>query len=98
MFKTIERYPNYEIDEFGNIFNKRNDRCLCEEITRAGYARVDLCMGGERCKEYVHRLVYETFGENVEPGEPVYGRILHKDGDNLNNFIENLVLKTPKNA
>ena len=92
MFKTIIDFPNYEIDEFGNIFNKNTQRLIVPEITNAGYARVKLTGVYGRDKVYIHRLVYATYGLECSVYD-LCGQVKHCNDDHLDNYIGNLRYK-----
>ena len=82
MFKTINRYKKYKINESGIIINKKNHIIKPAQSER-GYLRVALETYDEdgklakRTNESVHRLVAETFIPN--PNDlPV---VMHLDND-----------------
>lgn len=60
--------------------------------TSTGYKKVELSKNGERKSHKIHRLVAFAFIENKE-GKPI---INHKDGNPLNNNVENLEWCTQK--
>lgn len=81
IWKTIEKYPNYEISSEGRCRNKKTGRFLNRK-TDKGYCRYTL--GNKTI--FVHRLVAEQFIPNPNN----YPMINHKDEDKTNNSISNL--------
>lgn len=81
MYKTIKRYPNYEIDEMGNIRRKNSMRMLKHTISNGHYK-----VGIAGNTEYVSRLVAETFLDNADG----YSDVLHINGDKKDNRLRNL--------
>lgn len=79
---------DYEITREGQVINKHSNRILKPQPNGKGYLRVIL--GGKRY--FVHRLVAEKFIPNPENKEQVN----HKDGNKLNNNVDNLEWVTNK--
>ena len=90
MIKTI--HEGYLVDEQGNVYSeyvsagkhglkkRRERKKLSPPISGNGYRYVKI-----KGKKYlVHRLVYETFRGKANK------LVLHKDGNKLNNSIDNL--------
>lgn len=73
---------DYEILPTGQILNKRWNRFVKPQPNNKGYGRVQLC--GKFY--FVHRLVAEKYIPNPN-GLP---QVNHKDGDKMNNSVENL--------
>ncbi len=74
----------YEVSSKGQISNYR--KILSPFVNNSGYLVIDLKVNGSRSKKLVHRLVAETF-----LGNPLNKKeVNHKDGNKLNNSIENL--------
>lgn len=100
MFTDIKRYKGkYQIDENGNVksLNYRGNtktEHLLKPIKRGnGYLYVDLYdFDGKRHKENIHRLVAETFIENINNLPCVN----HKDENKENNSVNNLEWCTHK--
>lgn len=84
MWKVIKDYPNYKINENGDIRNIKTGYLLRQRIDNKGYARINL--GNNRGLQ-VHRLVYFTFSNDTPKDNYV---VDHKDGNVLNNNINNL--------
>lgn len=85
MWKTIEQYPNYLINENGEIFSTHSNKRLRPSIS-GGYLHVTLIKDGERSYPNIHRLVAMAFVENPQ-GLPC---VNHKDENKLNNNASNL--------
>ena len=86
MWKTIETYPDYEVNTQGEVRRKNNKRLLKPCITPSGYYRVNLRKNKKSYTAYIHRLVAEAFlSKAIDHIE-----VNHKDGDKSNNHVENL--------
>jgi hypothetical protein len=98
--KEIPGFENYFIDNEGNVFSnkligkskKRNFKQLKTQMFN-GYSTVSLYKESSQKSYFVHRLVALTFlGEPSSPDLVVN----HKDGNKLNNVLENLEWVTQK--
>lgn len=81
MFRTIKRYPDYEISEKGEVRRKGTD------VIRRTYpvnGHPKIIIRGET--EYISRLVAETFIDNPYSKSDVN----HIDRNTMNNHISNL--------
>lgn len=87
-FGEICNHPKYIVSDEGVVYRKDNSGYheLKPDYSN-GYARVDL----DGTKEYVGRLVLETFGSTRNLSQ----RLFYIDGDKTNNSIDNLVWLTP---
>jgi hypothetical protein len=85
---------DYEITKEGKVYslkhNKRNE--IFGYIDKYGYRRVIIYENGKRKKHLVHRLVVEKYISN--PNQ--LPQVNHKDGNKLNNNVENLEWVTAK--
>ena len=84
MWKTIENKPNYDVNELGEVRNKKTGRILKISTRKDGYQQVML--GRKTIPEYVHRLVAIAFIPNPD-GLP---QVDHINGNKSDNRIENL--------
>jgi hypothetical protein len=84
--KIISEYPNYLVDNKGNIYVKETMTIRLPVPNPNGYNRVLLSDKSKRKNKYVHRLVAETFIPN--PDNLPY--VNHKDANRKNNSVENL--------
>jgi len=83
--ETIKGFENYEIDVWGNVFNKKRKKFLKPQLID-GYLRVELCKDGKRKNLFVHRLIALHFIENPDNLDFVD----HIDRNKLNNDLSNL--------
>lgn len=86
MIKIIEGFPDYCIDDLGNVYDSNgiiNDRRLFDQH---GYLVVQLFDGECFRLKKVHRLVAMAFIPNPE-NKPT---VNHKDGNKHNNCVSNL--------
>ena len=86
MRKQIKDYPNYWIDENGEIYNETTKKFLSGSIGENGFRYYRLSQKGIKKMLYAHRLVAEAFLDNSS-NLPV---VNHKDGNKLNNHVSNL--------
>lgn len=81
----IKEFPNYKVTSEGLIINSKGNQ-ICRFIDNTGYYQVELSKMGKKYKRRVHQLITQTIF-----GQPPKGYIVnHKDGNKLNNRIENL--------
>jgi len=89
MIKSVDGFDGYQIDEEGNVYGK-DGRVLKPSYCGRGYKAVALRKNGKTITCYIHRLVASNFIENAESKKTVN----HKDGNRLNNSVENLEWNT----
>lgn len=87
----VEGYEMYLVNEEGTVVNSRTGRVLREDLSSAGYKRVTMSAEGKTKRMTVHRIVAETFLIKNNETDVVN----HKDGNKLNNCVENLEWVTP---
>lgn len=86
-YRAIENYDKYEVSNVGNVRNKKTGRVLKPGTNEKGYHTVSLSDENKTLKTLrIHRLVAETFLENLQ-NKPV---IDHIDSNKLNNNVTNL--------
>ena len=78
-------YENYYVSPNGEVFNRFNKK-LSPCNNGRGYLVLGLTVNGKRFTKAIHRLVAEAYVENPNGLEEVN----HKDGNRLNNNMENL--------
>lgn len=86
MRKQIKDYLNYYIDEYGNVYNDLSGNILKGSIGENGYKYYRLSKNNKKKMFYAHRLVAEYFLSNPN-NLPI---VNHKDGNKLNNNVNNL--------
>lgn len=85
-WKEIKDYPNYQINELGKIFNLSRKTYLKPTVNKQGYVSVGLSNNGKFKTYLLHRLVAQSFIQNLD-NKPV---VNHKDSNKLNNHKDNL--------
>jgi len=85
----IEGFPNYAINNYGEIVNIKFNRYLKPRSNSRGYSHVILFSEGVRKEYYVHQLVAMVFIGNYRQGM----HIQHTDGDKSNNKVSNLKIR-----
>ena len=84
MIKKIKGHENYFVDEEGNVYRKLQP--TWKKDTKRTYKQVVLSEDGNVKTHKIHKLVAETFLENPNN----YTSVHHKNGDKLDNGVENL--------
>lgn len=92
--KQIENYEDYFVDEAGNVYSKRKGslKKLKPILTYYGYYEANIVNSKRKFRAKIHRLVAQAFIPNPNN----LPQINHKDGNKLNNNIENLEWCTAK--
>jgi len=85
-WKDIEGLENYKISNNGKVYSKKRNKILKPNINRGGYYKVDLFKLSKCHRKRIHRLVAEAFIPNPNN----LPQINHKDGNRLNNNVNNL--------
>lgn len=86
MKKKIKNYENYCIYDNGDVENLSTNKILKGSISENGYKYYRLSKDNKKQMYYAHRLVAEAFIPNPK-NLPV---VNHKDGNKLNNNVDNL--------
>ncbi len=93
VLKDIAGYEGlYSISESGEVYSHINNKFLKHNISKNGYATVQLFKNKIGKRLLVHRLVAKTFIPNVQN----LPQINHIDENKLNNNVSNLEWCTPK--
>lgn len=87
-WKSISEASNYEVSNLGNIRNKTTLQILKGRLSKSGYYQVSIKINetGKFSNRYIHRLVAQYWIDNPKNKREVN----HKDGNKLNNNVENL--------
>lgn len=83
--------PKYIISETGKIYSTRKQNYLKTYVSNNGYERVRLYINGKLKQFLVHRLVFDEH-VGIKSGLVIN----HKDGNKLNNRLDNLEAVTQK--
>lgn len=87
MWKTIEGNEKYEVSDDGHVRNSRTKRILKDRFDANGYVQAYLYSEEGKAKNYhTHRLVADAFLEK----DPIRDQVNHRDGNKLNNSVDNL--------
>jgi len=92
IFKDINEFENYQISNLGRVFSKKRNKFLLLQITKFGYAMVQIRSKKSHKNFLVHRLVANAF---IEPKKDKLF-VNHIDCNKLNNSVNNLEWVTPK--
>lgn len=91
--KPMSKNPEYDIDDDGVVYSKRTGKPLSTSVDKNGYVRVKIRTDNKTKYVKLHRVLAETFyPEKFECG--AYMDVIHKDGDKLNNDLNNLEVIT----
>ena len=87
-WKWIEGFEGlYRVSNFGRVYSEKTKKFLSQNrVTKDGYIHVALRKNGKVYERRVNRLVAEAFLPNPE-NKPT---VNHKDGNKLNNHVDNL--------
>lgn len=90
MMKVLEKYPDYQVTDDGQVWSEKSHRWLRPGKHRFGYAIVNLYRDNRPHLELVHRLVLEAFVGPCPPGL----ECRHLNGNPTDNRLENLAWGT----
>ena len=91
VWKTIKEYPNYMISNLGNIksinyHRMGKEQLLKQNVNGRGYKYINISNKNKYVNLLIHREVAKAFLSN----DNNYTDINHKDGNKLNNNVNNL--------
>jgi len=89
LWRNIDGYKEmYQVSSLGNVrsYKYGYPKILSSRIHKNGYRYINLSLNGNIKSVNIHRLVAKSFIKNNDKLEFVN----HKDGNKLNNYVENL--------
>ena len=87
IFKDIKNYEGlYQVSNLGRVYSIINNKILKPKLNRCGYLSVNLKYKGSHVTKSIHRLVAQTFIENLYN----FPQVNHIDEDKTNNCVDNL--------
>jgi len=94
IWRTLNENDKYEVSDTGIVRRIDTQRVLNGCIT-SSYRSVKLTFDNSKQQRfYIHRLVAEHFITNPDPKNKTF--VNHKDGNKLNNAVENLEWVSPR--
>lgn len=87
-----EQVTTYSITTTGELYNNKTNKWLKGQINKNGYKSYNISIDGEKKRLYAHRMVAETYLPKIQ-GKTI---VNHKDGNKLNNDVNNLEWVTTK--
>lgn len=90
--EPIKGYEEYEVDTNGVVYGK-NGKPLKYSINHNGYCIINFYINHKRTGFAIHTLVANQFIPNDDTDK---NQVNHKDGNKINNNIDNLEWVTPK--
>jgi len=97
IFKDLEGYEGYEVSNFGRVksFKKGKERIMVPRVGITGYYILGIFgSDGKQKTIKVHQLVAMAFLGHVPCGMKLV--INHKDGNKLNNHVDNIEVVTAR--
>lgn len=89
-WKRIKGFFNYEVSDSGVVRNSKTRQIIKPTLNYCGYQRVGLYHNGKTRTILLHRIVAESFIENIND----LPEVNHLDGDKTNNKVSNLEWST----
>lgn len=89
IWKPLRNFPSYDGSTEGRIRNIRTQRIMKPNVNENGYEQICLRRNNRQYNVKVHRVIAETF-----LGEQSNMDVRHRDGDLLNNRVDNLYWST----
>jgi hypothetical protein len=85
-WKEIPAYPKYMASNLGRIKNKKTGKIKKPFLSKHGYPQASIQLVNGKKNIHIHSLVLQTF----KGDRPINLESNHKDGNKLNNNVENL--------
>jgi len=86
--KDIIGFPNYTINENGEIYNKKTGRLMKQRLNTGRYFYIGLTNNKIQTNLLVHRLVYQMF--KLKSGAEMSAEVDHINGIKTDNSLDNL--------
>lgn len=79
-------FNNYKVNDKGEVFSLKRNKKMTTSLNHKGYEQIYIIVDGKKKTTFVHRLVAIAFLPNINN----LPQVNHKDGNKLNNNVENL--------
>ena len=86
IYASIKGFENYQVSNLGNVKNIKTNKILKPYFDGGGYYTIDLCKNKRRHVKKIHKLVIQSFLENIDSKACVD----HINGKREDNNIKNL--------
>lgn len=95
IWQTVKGYEDfYLISSFGRLKSKYSNKILKQNIGTSGYLFANLYKDKNGKPRMIHQLVAESFLNHSPSGQ--HKVVDHKDGNRLNNNVDNLQITTQR--
>ena len=91
-WRIVKGFERYEVSNLGNVRNSKTKKIKKSNLNSQGYLQTQLSNKCIRKNFRINRLVAITFLPNPNN----YTQVNHKDGNKLNNSVDNLEWCSPK--
>lgn len=87
-YRGMDLTDRFLISNYGELYSLKSNKILKQNITKTGYFSVTISIGSRKDKISlkIHKAVAENFLDKI--GDSLV--VNHKDGNKLNNYVENL--------
>jgi hypothetical protein len=94
LYKILPDFPNYAVTEDGEVLNVKTGKIISQFLCGIPpYYSVNFTINGKSKQQRVHRVVAMAWLVNDDPENKI--QVNHKDGNKLNNHVDNLEWCTP---
>lgn len=92
LVKRSNRWPNYGVTQYGEVYRWDTERKMTLSVSNAGYVMVRVCHDNKPANAHVHYMVADAWLHNDDPEIKV--EVNHKDGDKQNPCLSNVEWST----